>query len=179
VKQHVHCVFHIARRGDLTAINEEYLIGILDGVQTMGDDNPSSLGREFLKDFFEELLRYGIDVGGRLVKYQDIRTAQRSPHERNELLLPQLIASPLVESFVSSPSPKRASSLVRFDCSSKSTTCSFVWFDTPHFLQDVVAHGTGEKERLLKNEPYALSALAWRVGTNITAGEIDRALVGS
>jgi riboflavin biosynthesis pyrimidine reductase len=76
MQQHIHGLLHRARASDGAAIYKEYYVGILDGVQTVRDDNARGFFRQFLQNILEQPLRHRIDVRGRLIEELSLFTNQ-------------------------------------------------------------------------------------------------------
>ena len=89
VQQHVDSLVQAAGPGDLTRIDEEDLVGILDGIQAMRDDDTGGARRQVTQDLFQQFFGDGIDIGRRLVEDEQVRVAEHGPHKGNELFLPQ------------------------------------------------------------------------------------------
>src|SRR5580704_13897982 len=76
VQQQVERVIHRSRRRDLLAVDEEYLVGVLDCVQAVRNDHLRGRRWKLAKDLLQELLGDSIDVGRRLIQHEDLRFPQ-------------------------------------------------------------------------------------------------------
>src|SRR3569832_2423044 len=72
---------------DAAVVHYEYLIGIDDGGEAMGDDERGVIGRDIAKLGQYRLLRFRIQRRGRLVEDQDARIFEYHPRDRHALLL--------------------------------------------------------------------------------------------
>ena len=61
-------MLHGTGHGDLTAVDEEDLIDVVDGVQAVRDDDLGCGLGQGLEDLFEKLFGYGVDIRGGFVK---------------------------------------------------------------------------------------------------------------
>ncbi len=74
---------------NLPGVYKEYLVGILDGVQAMGNDHLGGGWGQILHNGFQLLFGHCIDIGGGFIKDQKFRFSQDRPHESDQLLLAQ------------------------------------------------------------------------------------------
>ena len=73
---------------DALIANVQDAVAVLDGGQTVRNDERRASLQQRLNAVLQQLLRLGVDGGGCLVQYQDARVAQQRARESNQLLLP-------------------------------------------------------------------------------------------
>ena len=72
----------------LAVVQDEYLVGALDGREAVRDDDGGAVAQHALDGLLDELLGLGIDGAGRLVEDEERRVKGECACERDELLLP-------------------------------------------------------------------------------------------
>ena len=87
-------MFKRAGPDHFACIDKKDFVGILDGIEPVGDNHPGCIIRQMIKNILQYLFGDGIDVGSSLVQDEDFRLAQNSPHECNELSLAQTYTLP-------------------------------------------------------------------------------------
>ena len=71
----------------LAVLKDDYLIGVLYRRQPVGHDEHCADRSHLLERLLDQDLGLGVDVGGRLVEYQDPRLGQDRPREGEQLLV--------------------------------------------------------------------------------------------
>lgn len=82
MEEHIESVFHISGIYHFCSIYEEYLVCILDRIETMRDDNLRSRFRKLTEHLFEELFSDGIDIRCCFVEDEDLGLFEDGAHER-------------------------------------------------------------------------------------------------
>ena len=84
---------------DLTFTQDENLVGLNDGLKTMGNCDDSAM-LELLRDQgLDLLLGYDIDVGSGFIKKDDLILTQNSTTDANQLLLTRTEVSTIFSDF--------------------------------------------------------------------------------
>ena len=74
--------------GDLAAVHHEYLVGVPDGGEPVGDGEGGAVGDQVAEVVLDDGLGLVVDVAGRLVEDEHLRVAQDGAGERDALALP-------------------------------------------------------------------------------------------
>lgn len=72
---------------DALVADVENAVAVLDGRQTMRDDEGRAAFQECLNAILQQLLRFGVDGGRCLVQNQDARVTQQGTRKGDQLLL--------------------------------------------------------------------------------------------
>jgi len=73
---------------DAALIQDEDLIGGLDGGEPVGDDHGGTSGQGVGQSLLDEELRFRVQMRGGLVQDHDGRVLQQAPRNREALLFP-------------------------------------------------------------------------------------------
>src|SRR5215207_3449822 len=76
-----------AALAQLAVVEDEYLVGALDGREAVRDDDGGAVAQHALDGLLDELLGLGVDGAGRLVEDEERRVEGERAGERDELLL--------------------------------------------------------------------------------------------
>ena len=72
MQYHIKGIFHGSGFGDDSGVDEEYLVGIFDGIESVGYDYLCGLFWKFVKDFLEKLFCDRIDIGCCFIEYKEL-----------------------------------------------------------------------------------------------------------
>ena len=89
MQQHIHGLIKVSRTRNLTTIDKEYLICILDRIEAVRDDHPGGGRRQTQQYLFEHLFRNRVDIGRSLIQDQQLRVAEDGTDKGDKLFLPQ------------------------------------------------------------------------------------------
>ena len=76
-----------AALAQLAVVEDEYLVGALDGREAVRDDDGGAVAQDALDGPLDELLGLGVDGAGRLVEDEERRVEGERAREGDELLL--------------------------------------------------------------------------------------------
>ena len=65
----------------LTVIQDDYLVGVADSGQAVGDNDGSAALQHALQSLLDQHLGIGVDVGGRFIQDDDARVTHHGPGE--------------------------------------------------------------------------------------------------
>ena len=72
LQQQVYGILHGAGFGHSTGVDKVDFVGILDGVQPVGNDNTRGTYRQFRQNFIEQLFGNSIDIGCCFIEYKEL-----------------------------------------------------------------------------------------------------------
>jgi len=68
-------------------VQHQYLVGVTDSTQAVGDDEAGAAGQELLEGFLDQALCARVHAGGGLVKDEDARVCQSGSGDGDQLAL--------------------------------------------------------------------------------------------
>src|SRR5439155_1316885 len=136
---------------DLSMLEDDDQVRVADGRETVRDDERGASGEQQAKGLLDLPFRADVDRRGRLVEDEDPRVREQRARKRDELALAegQASAALLQLRLVAALEPE--DELVRADRSSP--TNDVLGRGIRACERDVLRHGAGEQEALLRDDP--------------------------
>ncbi len=150
---------------DTAVIHDDDPVGVPDGGEAVGDDDGRALAHDRVQPFLDLHFGEGIDAGCRFVEDEDRRIFKHDPRQGHELPLAHGEAGPSFADVGIQAIGERIQPFPLADLHRRLT--DFFIAGGWAAVADILAHGAGKEEGILRNEAGLQAVLAQVQGANV------------